>query len=485
LRLALRIAVTDLCGTGKNRRHTTIDDLPEEILLEVFDFYRREAVGRSRGGRPWKWHRLAHVCRRWRYVVSISPRRLRLQILCKSGAPIEPILHTWPTLPIVVRYKGSRKPKLLPSNIVAAFRHPDRICDIDIGVTSSVLESMVDAMQWPLPLLERVRITSNESTGHSVIPSPGIFMGGSTPRLQNVYLDGIVFPFPELRRLLFSSNHLVEIRLCNITDSGYFSPHALVSGLSALTRLKRLEIHFHRSTSIPTQHNTDPPPPVERASLPSLTFLAFHGVSRYLEGVAARIDFPSLTFVIIKFLNEFIFEIPQLCRFIGRVDALKSPNEVIVKPSQDNSSITFTQRGERRRNLGELFLVISGGPLDWQLSSTTQIFTQLSPLLSNVKILAFGKYPSAPAIEDDVDPTQWLELFRPFSSVWNVRVTEKLVPDVALALGGLSEDAAPGVLPALITLTLEGHRDHPFVQDAAQRFVAQRQVSGRRIYLLG
>jgi hypothetical protein len=156
-----------------------------------------------------------------------------------------------------------------------------------------------------------------------------------------------------------------------------------------------------------------------------------------------------------------------------------------VKPSQDNSSITFTQRGERRRNLGELFLVISGGPLDWQLSSTTQIFTQLSPLLSNVKILAFGKYPSAPAIEDDVDPTQWLELFRPFSSVWNVRVTEKLVPDVALALGGLSEDAAPGVLPALITLTLEGHRDHPFVQDAAQRFVAQRQVSGRRIYLLG
>lgn len=470
---------------SKNHRRTTIDNLPEEILLEVFDFYRLEAMGRSRGGRPWKWHRLTHVCQRWRYVVSISPRRLRLQITCKSGAPIEPILDTWPTLPIVVRYKGSRKPKRLPNNIVAAFRHPDRICDIDIGVTSSVLESMVDATQRPFPLLERVHITSNDLTGESVLPSPGNFMGGSTPRLQNVYLDGIVFPFPELRQLLLSSNHLVEIRLCNITDAGYFSPHALVSGLSALARLKRLEIHFHRSTSIPTQRDADPPPPLERASLPSLTFLAFHGISKYLEGVVARIDFPSLTFVIIKFLNEFIFEIPHLCRFIGRVDALKSPNEVIVKPSQDNSSITFTQRGERRRNLGELFLVISGGPLDWQLSSTTQIFTQLSPLLSNVKVLAFGKYPSAPAVEEDVDPTQWLELFQPFRSVWNVRVTEKLVPDVALALGGLSDDAAPGVLPALITLTLEGHRDHPFVQDAAQRFVAQRQILGRRIYLLG
>ena len=244
--------------------------------------------------------------------MSVSPCRLRFQILCKSGAPIDPIHHTWPTLPIVVRYKGSWKPKPLPSNIVAAFRHPDRLCDIDIGVTSPVLESIVDAMQWPLPLLERVCITSNDSSGQSVIPCPSIFVGGSASPLQNVYLDGIVFPSPELRRPLFSINHLVEIWLCNITDASCFSPHELVGDLSALARLKRLEIHFHRSTFVPpTRHDAsasaDPPPPPERASLPSLTFLAFHGVSRYLEGVVARIDFPSLTFVIIKFLNEFIF----------------------------------------------------------------------------------------------------------------------------------------------------------------------------------
>ena len=192
---------------------------------------------------------------------------------------------------------------------------------------------MVDATQRPFPLLERVRIISNDSTGQSVLSSPCSFMGGSTPTSLNVYLDGIVFLFPELRRLLLSSNHLVDIRLCNIIDAGYFSPHALVSCLSALARLRRLEIHFHRSTSIPTQRDLGPPPPLERASLPSLTFLAFHGISTYLEGVVARIDFPSLTVVIIKFLNEFIFEIPQVCRFIGRVDALKSPNEVTVKPS--------------------------------------------------------------------------------------------------------------------------------------------------------
>jgi hypothetical protein len=162
---------------------------------------------------------------------------------------------------------------------------------------------------------------------------------------------------------------------------------------------------------------------------------------------------------------------------------IKSPNEVVVKPSQDNASIALTQRGERRRNLGELFLVISGGPLDWQLSSTTQIFTQLSPLLSGVKTFAIGKYPSSPVGEEYVDSEQWLELFRPFRRVWSVRVTERLVQDVALALGGVADDMASGilVLPALISLFLEGHRDYPSVQEAAERFVAQRRLSGHHI----
>ena len=44
----------------------------------------------------------------------------------------------------------SWKPKLkpFPRNIVAAFRHPvDHICDIDIGMTSPVLEPVVEATQ--------------------------------------------------------------------------------------------------------------------------------------------------------------------------------------------------------------------------------------------------------------------------------------------------------------------------------------------------
>jgi len=462
-----------------------IDVLPEELLLEIFDFYRLDAVMRSRGGRPWKWHRLAHVCQRWRYVVAVSPRRLGLRILCKSGASIKPILESWPTLPIVVRYKGSRKLRPMPGNVLAALRHPDRVCEIDIGVTSWTLETMADVIQGPpFPSLERVRIMSNDDIGQSVLPSAGSFLGGSAPRLQNVHLDGVVFPFSELRQLLLSASDLVELRLCNITDAAYFSPDSLVTCLSALERLRRLEVHFHPSIILPTAIGTGPLP-LERAVLSSLTFLAFRGPSEYLESLVASIDFPSLNFVIIKFLNDFIFEIPQLCQFIGRIDALKSPNEVIVKPSQETASITFTQRGERRRNLGELFLVLSGGPLEWQLLSATQIFTQLSPLLSNVKTLSIGKYPSSPAEEEDLESIPWLEFFRPFSGAWSVRITERLAPDVALALGGVADDMASEVLPGLITLFLEGHRNYPYVREAAERFVAARRLSGHRVDLFG
>ena len=67
--------------------------LSEDTLLEIFDFYRLGTMKQSRE-HPWEWHRLAHVCRKWRHVISMSPRRLDLHILCEYGAPVEGILRS-------------------------------------------------------------------------------------------------------------------------------------------------------------------------------------------------------------------------------------------------------------------------------------------------------------------------------------------------------------------------------------------------------
>jgi len=167
---------------GENFRHATIEMLPEDTLLEIFDFYRLNAMERSSKFEvPWKWQRLAHVCRKWRQVLTMSPRRLGLQIYCKTGRPIKPTLDSWPTLPLVVRV-DHRKSKSLHKNIILALRHSDRVCDIRLIFPVSTIASIIDALQEPFPKLERIRIWPQgfeRPAGEPPVLTK--FLGGSTP----------------------------------------------------------------------------------------------------------------------------------------------------------------------------------------------------------------------------------------------------------------------------------------------------------------
>ena len=52
-----------------------IDVLPDDILLEIFDFYVSDLWYGDKRRRE-EWQILVHVCRRWRGLVLGSPRRL-------------------------------------------------------------------------------------------------------------------------------------------------------------------------------------------------------------------------------------------------------------------------------------------------------------------------------------------------------------------------------------------------------------------------
>jgi hypothetical protein len=80
---------------------------------------------------------------------------------------------------------------------------------------------------------------------------------------------------------------------------------------------------------------------------------------------------------------------------------------------------------------------------------------------------------------EEVDSTQWLELFRPFTHVRELCVSKQLVPGIVQALA-----VAPGVLPELIWLHLNGHHNSPSVEDAVEPFVAARGLTGRTMTLL-
>ena len=66
-----------------------INNLSKDVLLEVFDAYRRNVELLTRYENIWNsrdgWFKLAHVCPRWRRLVLMSPTRLHTCSLLRAG----------------------------------------------------------------------------------------------------------------------------------------------------------------------------------------------------------------------------------------------------------------------------------------------------------------------------------------------------------------------------------------------------------------
>ncbi|KAH9952356.1 hypothetical protein BGW80DRAFT_1470260 [Lactifluus volemus] len=117
------------------------------------------------------------------------------------------------------------------------------------------------------------------------------------------------FPFPTLPQFLLSCNDLSELHLQNIPNLGYIPPEAMVTVLSALTKLRCLEIGFEPEQ--PGEIRLAPP--ATPAVLPALTEFKFHGVNKYSEDLLARIDVPQLKTLWVMYEHEpHVFDIPRV-----------------------------------------------------------------------------------------------------------------------------------------------------------------------------
>ena len=290
----------------------TIEVLPNTVLLEIFSFY----VDRPGAGRD-GWHTLVHVCQQWRFVVFGSPRRLNLRLLCTSNRPLKN-LDIWPVLPIDIEFLAKGKQPTGMANIVAALRQDCRVRNIHIrGVPTSLMTKFA-TMKKPFPELTYLKLTSDDGN----LPIlPDSFLGGSAPRLRTLNLSGI--PFPAMRKLLLSSRNLVSLRLWSIPNSGYISPEAMVTCLSALTGLRSFGLGF-RSPQPRVDRGTRRPPPLTRMALAALTKFRFKGNSEYLEDIVSLINTPLLFHFKITFFNRLIFDTPLLRHFISRTETIKA-----------------------------------------------------------------------------------------------------------------------------------------------------------------
>ena len=217
-----------------------------------------------------------------------SPCRLNLRLQYGTARKSSrKTLNIWSSLPILLWPDDN-----LPWNmdhIMAALKHNDRVCEINLwDISSSQLGKALAAMQEPFPALTSLVLRPIVKKAQVI---PDSFLGGSAPRLRDLTLYDIAFP--GLPKLLPSAIHLVRLDLFGIPRSGYISPQAMVTCLSTLTRLERLCLIFDSPQSRPHRESRRPHP-LTRSVLPALTDFVFSGVREYLDDFVTRIDAPML-----------------------------------------------------------------------------------------------------------------------------------------------------------------------------------------------
>src|SRR5712672_4452144 len=454
----------------------TIDVLPDDVLVEIFFYVNITGDWDIRN----PWHALVDVCRRWRYVVYSSPRRLDLRFEYRGYGPMSEVPDAWQALPVILTSSSDGHPNSRQrwDNRVAALEseHYNRICEIEIfGMTKLRWKRFVAAMQKPFLALTELKITV-----YGVVPVlPDSFLGGSAPRLQALFLGSI--PFPSIPKLLLSAHGLVRLTLWDIPDSGYFSPDAMATALTVMTRLESLHLQFRSPRSRPDPASRPLLPPT-RSVLPALTKLTFEGVHEYLEDLLARIDTPLLYKLFIMSFMDLDFDVSQLHRLIGHAEEFKAYNHakvVIFDCSIDLSlhpktgSLDYSRRLELRIKCREL---------DWQLSSLAQFCSPSFPLISTLEELEIreSKLPSS-HWKDDMEDTQWLELLNSFNALKNLYLTCGVAQRVCGALQEVSGERATEVLPALRNIFVDGFRSLEHIQEAIRPFAAARQLSGHPV----
>jgi len=415
----------------------SIELLPNDVLLCIFSFHRslhqKNHYHYSDPCLPlsvtWKWHRLAHVCRRWRYLIFASPRHLGLRLAITntpSSKPCMLVLGHWPALPISIWHERELFPKH-EDEVAAALEHPDRIYEIKLIMSDSMLAKSATWVEASFPALESLHLSSPR---FDLMVLPDAFLGASTPsatprRLLHIELNNIYFP--TLPQLLLSSRYLLSLSLRSDTVMGsttFLSPEAFTSALSAASQLKDLSLHLrYEPKDVPGSIYLPSP---NHLLLPALNKFCFNGSGDYLEDFVSRIHAPLLEQLDVVLWWPHVADFPHLSHFIHRAEQLGSlPHLTSIRLKNRAFQIIHCFRHlPSHQKIVRLQLDIF---FDWQVSQVHHVCQQLSPLMSNVEQLVIAANQSLELLQDKTKPASWLQLLQPFHCVLQQRARARIV----------------------------------------------------------
>jgi hypothetical protein len=472
-------------------RLVTINVLPDDTLLLVFFFHRQLRIPDF----PplwvhWKWHELAHVCRRWRRVLFASPCHLKLRLVI-TGKRRTTTFECWPPFPISIWPAwGNYVPRGDDNEVTAALKHSNSIREINIKLSTSMLAKSTAWVENSFPALEFLHLSSLFGEPTVIIPDAFLMGGSDEPprRLREIALSNVSLP----HRLFRPNRDLVTLSLevKYFGSAGSVSAEALALALAETHRLENLSVcPYHVASSYPYQRSAQRSSLTNtRVNLCALATLNLEGPCKYLEDLVSRIDAPILKHLVASYCRS-IFDVPQLSQFISRTNHLSS------LPHRTSIELSYSQGLVIRHHFMPLELPPPREALsltlsipkrcvwsDWKASQVLHVCGQLSPFTSSVERL----WINIQVLSDpDEDVERWLQLLSAFRSVQDLRLWCSYwgqAPAVLIERAleeSTKREMSQEVLPVLRFLRTNKIRVHEWDPRGIPAFVDARRRTGR------
>jgi hypothetical protein len=247
--------------------------------------------------------------------------------------------------------------------------------------------------------------------------------------------------FPTLPRLLLYSRDLSELHLHDIPFTGYILPEAMVTGASALTKLKSLTIEFKFPAPTHGQTTSNPFTLSRPAHVvfSSLTHFQFQGGGEYLDDLLAQFHAPVIEVVNLTLFDKLFFCSSRLNQFIASTP---------IGTSCSRAEIDFTGGEVEIRLLNASLARFSIKILctsEVQVSSMAQILHGFRLPLSHVESLDLG-FEERSTWQTNEYPRAWEHIFREFHAVHTLRISRGLHTPILSVLKRLDEELAEVLL---------------------------------------
>ena len=432
-------------------------------------------------GERW-WHKIAHVCQRWRNLVLGSAYYLDVCLLCTYGTPIADILAHSPPLPLAIDYHFDvLHPRSYPTTeneegAIQALKQRDRVrrvtrVRLQMPITS--LQKLIVAIDEEYPILEYLIITRTcEFVGNdTTVIFPKTFQA---PKLRHLTIPSAAIPISS--RLLPTAAGMVRLCLRIVHPSTYLQPNTLLQWLSFMPQLETLILSAASTLGVEEQlmHT----PIMTPVTLLNLYRFTFSGADAYLEAFLRRITSPHLKKLDIDF-NKSQYSVPYLLQFINATETLRFDGAKVMFTT-GNVCVTFYLRGETNTYAISIAVWVH----ESQLSSMAQILTLLSQSFAVVEHLTLGLDTEGHFLSEaqsEVDRTEWRKLLRSFGNVKTLWIDNRLVEGLSRCLQLDDGEFCLKLLPDLQELTYYGGGN---TGDGFTSFIDARQNAGRPIALV-